>query len=144
MPKALLRGQEAIIQPDSKTEVSGQHDPTGNITVTNNWKNGASVVLGCKCHQNGEDIKFNEHRPYYMSAPTVMGDKLVLTPVQSFSVLFTSSIKVKSMIDVKAKGGFGHFEITEGQNECHVKYDTSDSVGPGKDHWQSVKNATRL
>lgn len=48
------------------------------------------------------------------------------------------------MIDVKATGEFGRFEITKGQNECHVKYDTYNSAGLVKDHWQSVENAEKL
>ena len=120
--------------------VTGQSDPTKNITVKNLWKNGARVVLGCNCLSNGHAVM----KPYYISPPSVLGEKRVLTPVQSFSVLFTDSIKVKAMIDVKAKGEFGRFEITKGQNEGHVKYDTYNSVELVKDHWQSVENAEKL
>ena len=113
--------------------VTGQHDPTRNITVTNNWKKDTSVVLGCKCHSDDYD----GITPYYISPPRVIGENVVLIPVQSFSVLFATDKKVKDRIDFNVtKGKFGRFEITQGETDCHVKYDTTILLV--NNHWTSV------
>ena len=125
---------------NSSITVTGQNDPTGDITVNNLWKNGARVVLGCK-RLGIDDGDDNVMNPYYISPPSVIGDIRVLIPVQSFSVVFTSNMKTFTMIDVK-KGITGHFEITEGQNDCVIKYDTT--VPSVEDQWMAVKNATKL
>jgi len=45
------------------------------------------------------------------------------------------------MIDV-TEGITGRFEITKGQVECEVSYDTFS--GGVKDQWKAVKNATKI
>lgn len=124
---------------NSTITVTGRSDPTGDITVNNVWKNSARVVLGCKCL--GDDPDGDVMNPYYISPPSVIGDIRVLTPVQSFSMVSTSNMKTFTMIDVK-RGKTGHFEITEGKNDCVIKYDTT--VSSVEDQWMAVKNATKL
>jgi hypothetical protein len=133
-----LRGQTADFQADSTVDVTGQSIPTGSITSNNNWKNGARVIFACK----SVDLDGNEVTiPHYISAPRVIGDSSVLTPVTSFSVLVVSNTKTKTMIDV-TKGVTGRFEFTQGQINCEVSYDTFS--GSVQDQWKAVSDAIKL
>jgi len=122
---------------DSSITVTGQYDPTGSITVINQWKNGARIVLGCSVG-NDNDVT----NSYYMSPGLTLGDTSVLTAVQIFSVLVTDSRTTKTMIDLsQVTGVVGRFEINQGYSQCEVKYNTSGAL---KDQWTSVDNATNL
>jgi len=122
---------------DSSITVTGQYDPTGSITVINQWKNGARIVLGCSVG-NDDDVQ----NPYYMSPRLNVGDTSVFSPVQIFSILVTDSRVAYTMIDLSQFiGVFGRFEINQGCSHCGVKYNT---YGALKDQWTSVENAVRL
>jgi len=135
----ILRGQTAEFQRNSTVEVTGQSDPTGDITAINNWKNGARVIVACKStDSNGAAVI----TPHYISAQRVLGDESTLTPVASFSVLVVSKTKTKTMIDV-TRGVTGRFEINKGKNDCEVLYDTFTGSSK-KDQWKATKNASKL
>jgi hypothetical protein len=134
-----LRGQTAEFKSNSTVDVTGQSDPTGDLNALNNWKNGAHVIVACKSvDSSGADVI----TPHYISAQRVLGDESALTPVTSFSVLMVSNTKTKTMIDV-TRGVTGRFEITKGQNQCEVLYDTFTSPSP-LDQWKGIRNATKL
>ena len=134
-----MRGQKAEFKADSTVDVTGQSDPTGDITTLNSWKNGAHVIVACKTVDlTGKEVI----TPHYISAPRVLGDESVLTPVTSFSVLVVSNTKTKTMIDV-THGITGRFEITKGQIDCEVLYDTVTGSSV-KDQWKAIKNAVKL
>jgi len=135
---AILRGQKAEFKGDGTVEVTGQRDPTGDITALNNWRSVAQVVLACK---SGDTPDADVITPQYISAPHVLGGESALTPVTSFSVLVASNAKTGTMIDV-TKGVFGHFEFNKGENDCEVTYDIT--VPSVNDQWKAVKNATKL
>jgi len=78
------------------------------------WKNGARIILACKSiDSTGADV----FTPHYVSGPRNKEDESALTLT-------------------------GRFEITKGQIDCEVLYDTTSSST--KDQWKAIKNATKL